>query len=410
MKLNCFFLLFSSFLNLTCFQTKTVAPKNTTENLPTKVEKKSERIVLGAERISEYLPFLKGKKIGLVVNQTSMLGERHLADTLLSLGVDIKTIFAPEHGFRGKADAGEHVANGKDVKTGLPIVSLYGKNKRPNKEMLQNLDVLLFDIQDVGVRFYTYISTLHYVMDACAEYDKSLLVLDRPNPNGHYVDGPMLDKKFQSFVGLDPIPVVHGLTVGEYARMVNGEKWLECGKQCKLQIVDCQNYTHQMPYALPVVPSPNLTTMQAIYLYPSLCFFEGTNVSVGRGTDKPFTVVGCPDFTCKSDFSFTPQANESNKTPLLLNKKCIGFDFSKKQPEILRQTNHLDLSLLLTFYNCVETKKTFFLENNFMDKLAGTDALRKAILAGKTMEEIRAGWKVDLDKYMLLRKKYLVYL
>ncbi len=366
--------------------------------------------MLGAERISEYLPFLKGKKIGLVVNQTSMLGELHLADTLLSLGVDIKTIFAPEHGFRGKADAGEHVANGKDLKTGLPIVSLYGKNKRPSKEMLQNLEVLIFDIQDVGVRFYTYISTLHYVMDACAEYDKSLLVLDRPNPNGHYVDGPMLDKKFQSFVGIDPIPVVHGLTVGEYARMVNGEKWLECGKQCKLQVIDCQNYTHQTPYTLPVAPSPNLTTMQAIYLYPSLCFFEGTNVSVGRGTDKPFTVVGCPDFTCKSDFSFTPQANESNKIPLLLNKKCIGFDFSKKQPEILRQTNRLDLSLLLTFYNCVETKKAFFLESNFIDKLAGTDALRKAILAGKTMEEIRSTWKPSLDNYLLLRKKYLVYL
>ncbi len=378
--------------------------------MPTKVEKKLERVVLGAARISEYLPFLKGKKVGLVVNQTSMLGERHLADTLLSLGVDIKTIFAPEHGFRGKADAGEHVANGKDVKTGLPIVSLYGKNKRPSKEMFQNLEVLIFDIQDVGVRFYTYISTLHYVMDACAEYDKSLLVLDRPNPNGHYVDGPMLDKKFQSFVGLDPIPVVYGLTVGEYARMVNGEKWLECGKQCKLQVVDCQNYTHQTPYVLPVAPSPNLTTMQAIYLYPSLCFFEGTNVSVGRGTDKPFTVVGCPDFTCKSDFFFTPQANESNKTPLLLNKKCIGFDFSNKQPEILRQTNRLDLSLLLTFYNCVETKKTFFVETNFIDKLAGTDALRKAIVAGKTMEEIRATWKMDLDKYLLLRKKYLVYL
>jgi uncharacterized protein YbbC (DUF1343 family) len=234
MKLNCFFLLFSSFLNLTCFQTKTVVPKNTTENLPTKVEKKSERIVLGAERISEYLPFLKGKKIGLVVNQTSMLGERHLADTLLSLGVEIKTIFAPEHGFRGKADAGEHVANGKDVKTGLPIVSLYGKNKRPNKEMLQNLDVLLFDIQDVGVRFYTYISTLHYVMDACAEYDKSLLVLDRPNPNGHYVDGPMLDKKFQSFVGLDAIPVVENMRAWSMAK--NGSNVVS-NVSCKSLIV-----------------------------------------------------------------------------------------------------------------------------------------------------------------------------
>jgi uncharacterized protein YbbC (DUF1343 family) len=369
----------------------------------------STQIRVGAMQYDKYLPLIQGKKVALLVNQTSMVGSNtHLADTLQKMGIAIKTIFAPEHGFRGTADAGEKVANGIDKKTGLPIVSIYGNKKKPSSDDLKDVQTVIFDIQDVGVRFYTYISTLHYLMEACAENNVPLIVLDRPNPNGHYVDGPVLKKELKSFVGMHPIPIVHGLTIGEYATMINDENWLGEGKKCALTVIQCTNYTHSSVYELPVKPSPNLPNNHAIYLYPSICFFEGTEVSVGRGTDKQFQVIGSPDYKI-GDFNFTPVPMEGAKTPPHLNKPCNGYDLTTKPTPDIRNMQSLDLSYLKTIYDNYPDTSKFFLKSNFFDKLAGTTELRQQLILHKSMEEIRASWQPDLNNFKEIRKKYLLY-
>ncbi len=361
----------------------------------------AQALLTGAAQLERYLPLLQGKRVGLIVNQTSTIGQTHLVDTLLSRGVQVTTIFAPEHGFRGEADAGAHVKDARDTKTGLPIISLYGDNKKPKPEQMKGLDVLVFDIQDVGTRFYTYISTMHYAMEACAENNKPLLILDRPNPNGNYVDGPVLEPALKSFVGMHPIPIVHGLTVGELAKMINGEKWLEGQRQANLTIIPVANYTHQTAYTLPVKPSPNLPNQQSIILYPSLCLFEGTNVSVGRGTPTPFQVIGSPFYTSKA-FSFTPQSTPGATNPPYKGQTCYGFDLTKPA-----DAQPFTLAFLLDMYQNSTKKEQFF--NPFFEKLAGTTALRQQVIAGKTEAEIRASWEPALSKYKQLRKQYLLY-
>ena len=363
-------------------------------------------IVLGAERTQEYLPFLKGKKVGVVANQTSMVGSTHLVDALLEYGIDVKKVFSPEHGFRGTASAGEHVQSSKDKKTGLPIVSLYGTNKKPKPEQIADIDLLLFDIQDVGARFYTYISTLHYIMEAAAENNKEVLVLDRPNPNGFYVDGPILQKGFESFVGMHPIPVVHGLTVGELATMINGETWLKGQKKCKLTVISCLNYSHPDFYELPVAPSPNLPNMSSVYLYPSLCFFEGTSVSVGRGTDLPFQVIGSPQIDTGS-FVFTPKSAVGATNSKHLGKECIGYDLSLFGLLYVRNTKGLYLHWLIGMNQ--KTKGDFITRARFFDLLAGTDEFRKQIEKNESIENIQKSWEEGLDSYKKMRKKYLLY-
>ena len=323
---------------------------------------------------------------------------------MISLGIKIKTIFAPEHGFRGTADAGEHVANGIDKKTGLPIVSLYGANRKPSKTQLEGIDVVIFDIQDVGARFYTYTSTMHYVMEACAENDKQLLILDRPNPNGHYFDGPVLDKKFASFVGLNPVPVVHGCTVGELAQMINGEGWLAGNSKCKLQIIKSLNYNHSTAYNPPIATSPNLPNLQSMLLYPSICFFEGTEISVGRGTDKQFQVIGSPN-PVNGSFTFTPEDKPGAKNPPQKGKLCYGLDLTKTDAH----KEQFTIKYLLDFYQKSTDKTKFFSSPSFFDKLAGSDSLRTQIMAGLSEKQIRETWKADLEKYKMIRQKYLLY-
>lgn len=355
-----------------------------------------------ANRMDEYLPLLKNKRVALVVNHTSLVDKTHLADTLLSRGVAIVKIFAPEHGFRGTADAGETIRNDVDVITGLPIVSLYGKNKKPLPEQLKDVDLIIFDIQDIGVRFFTYISTMHYVMEAAAENDKEVLILDRPNPNGNYVDGPVLEEKQKSFVGMHSIPIVHGLTVGELARMINGEKWLAGGRQAKLQVIKAPDYTHKDSYSLPVKPSPNMPNDLAIALYPSICLFEGTMISLGRGTMFPFQVIGYPD-KVYGDFSFTPVSIDGMaKNPPLENKVCYGMDLRE-----LPITRAFTLSYLIDFYQKTRDKSAYF--NSFFSKLAGNEKLREQIQKGLSEEEIKKSWQADLNKYKEIRKKYLLY-
>ena len=367
----------------------------------------AKNVIVGAERLDQYLPLLKGKSVGLVVNQTSVVGSTHLLDTLLSLGIDVQLVFAPEHGFRGTADAGEHVKNGVDPKTKTAIVSLYGDNKKPKPGQLKDLDILVFDIQDVGVRFYTYISTLQYVMEACAENKKPLLILDRPNPNGHYVDGPVLDTQYRSFVGMQPIPVVHGMTIGEYAKMLNGEKWLAKKVQCTITVIPCLNYDHKTFYTLPIKPSPNLPNMTAIYLYPSICFFEGTDhVSLGRGTDKPFQIYGSDLFSDNLPYSFTPKSVDGAKTPPLLDKTCYGYDLSGIPLDTLRKQK-FTLNYLLNAYKLSKDKNKFF--NSFFIKLAAKASLGVQIEKGMNEKTIKATWKTQLAKFKLIRKKYLLY-
>lgn len=362
----------------------------------------------GAERMEQYLPQLAGKRVALCGNQTSVVGKTHLVDTLLSRKVNLVKLFCPEHGFRGQAEAGATVASGKDPLTGLPVVSLYGKNKKPTAEQLAGVEVILFDLQDVGCRFYTYISTLHYVMEAAAENGVKVIVLDRPNPNGFYVDGPVLEPQYKSFVGMHPVPVVYGMTIGEYARMINGEKWLANGVQCDLEVVTLDGYTHETRYELPVAPSPNLQNKKAILFYPSLCFFEGTNVSVGRGTDHPFEMYGAPGLL-DGDYTFTPHAIPGvSENPPFKDQECRG--------ELLASVcidwnapGRLNLFFLLNAYHNYPDKANFFLKNNFFDKLAGTAVLRQKIIAGATEEEIRASWQPALDEFKSLRAKYLLY-
>jgi uncharacterized protein YbbC (DUF1343 family) len=368
----------------------------------------STSIITGAERVAFYHPLLKDKKVALVVNQTSIVKDKHLVDTLLKLGVNIQVIFAPEHGIRGKADAGEIISDTKDSKTGLPVISLYGKKKKPLAEDLRNVDVILFDIQDVGVRFYTYISTLHYVMEACAENNLPLILLDRPNPNAYFVDGPMFDPAYKSFIGMHPVPVVYGMTIGEYAQMINGEGWLTNKATCKLTVIDCKNYTHDSYYELPVKPSPNLPNIRSVLLYPSTCFFEGTTLSLGRGTEKQFQVIGHPKIS--SAYSFTPMPNEGAKDPPLNGQKCYGTDLSNVTTGSIIQSKKIDLSYLLEYYKkMTDLNEKFFLDNNFIDKLAGSDQLRKQILAGKNEQEIKETWKPGLEAFHKIRAKYLIY-
>ncbi len=364
-------------------------------------------VITGAQRTADYLPYLKNKKVGLVVNQTSVIGYTHLIDSLISLGVQIKTVFAPEHGFRGTADAGEHVDNGTDKKTGIPLISLYGDNKKPKPNQLKDLDIIVFDIQDVGVRFYTYISTLQYVMEACAENNKPLLVLDRPNPNGHYVDGPVLDTQFRSFVGMQQIPIVYGMTIGEYARLLNGEKWLAKRVVCKLTVISCKNYDHTTFYTLPIKPSPNLPNMTAIYLYPSLCLFEGTDkISLGRGTDKPFQIYGSDLFSADMPYQFTPVSREGAKSPPLLNKFCYGYDLSELPLDSLR-SQKFTLHYFLQAYNQMPDKNKFL--NSFFNKLMGSTAFPQQLEKGMSEKAIKASWQTKLNKFKLIRKKYLLY-
>lgn len=371
-----------------------------TSSESSEVEQKAESVKVGAEQLDLLLPLLKNKHIALVVNHTAMVGSTHLVDTLLKSGINIKKIMAPEHGFRGKADAGETVKDGADSKTGLPIVSLYGNNKKPTKEQLSDVDLVVFDIQDVGVRFFTYISTLHYVMEACAENGKQVIVLDRPNPNGDYVDGPLLQAEHQSFVGMHPIPIVHGMTIGEYASMINGQAWIKT--KCALEVIQLKHWKHSDAYSLPHKPSPNLPNDHAIRLYPSTCLFEGTVISVGRGTQMPFEVLGHPDLK-DMPFSFTPTSIEGmSKNPPFENNICYGLDLQKN--EVKKQ---LDLSYLIQLYQLYPDKEKFFIP--YFEKLVGTSALREQIKSGMTEEAIRKTWEADIKNFMDMRAKYLLY-
>ncbi|MBL1220034.1 DUF1343 domain-containing protein [Chryseobacterium sp. L7] len=360
----------------------------------------------GADQPEMYLPLLKNKTIGVVTNQTGLMSDKnHVVDFLVKNNIKIKTIFAPEHGFRGDADAGEKVKNGVDTKTGIPIISLYGNNKKPKAEQLKGLDIVVFDIQDVGVRFYTYISTLAYLMEAGAENNVEIMVLDRPNPHDGYTDGPVLKKKWSSFVGMHEVPVVYGLTIGEYGKMVNGEKWLKNGVQAKYTLIPMKNYHKKLRYPISDKPSPNLPNDKSINLYPSLCFFEGTQVSVGRGTSLPFQIYGSP-WTQGFPYQFTPKPNFGAKDPFLNGKLCYGEDLSA-YPQDLKELN-LDW-LIKSYKSYKNPKQGFFLENLFFDKLAGTDEFRKQIIAGKSVQEIKASWKSDLEKFEKIRTKYIVY-
>jgi uncharacterized protein YbbC (DUF1343 family) len=366
---------------------------------------KAEDAIVGASRLELYLSHLQNKNVGIVANQTSIFNGTHLIDTLLSEGINIKKIFTPEHGFRGTADEGASINNGIDEKTQLPIISLYGNNKKPNQEQLKDIDIIVFDLQDVGVRFYTYISTMTYVMEAAAENNIPIIVLDRPNPNGFYVDGPVLEKENTSFVGLHQVPVVYGLTIGEYAMMVNGEFWLKDSLQCDLEVVPLGNYDRNAIYELPVKPSPNLPNWESVYLYPSLCFFEGTIVSVGRGTESPFQLYGHP--LMKEKYTFTPKQSEGRKAPLLCDQICHGELLIDYAHNYNINKNELKLTWLINAYNQLNDNDKFF--NNFLVKLTGTKNLEHQIKAGLSEEEIRKSWEPKLNEYKKIRKKYLVY-
>lgn len=360
----------------------------------------------GIENFTTYGALVKGKKVGIVANQTSVAGNVHSVDFLQEHGVELVRIFCPEHGFRGNADAGESVGDYKDKETGLPVISLYGKKKKPMPEDLQGIQLMIFDMQDVGVRFYTYISTLHYVMEACAENGIPLLVMDRPNPNAFYVDGPVLEIKHQSFVGMHPVPVVYGMTIGEYAQMINGEGWLKDKKKCQLTVISCRDWTRDMPTVLTCKPSPNLPDKISVMLYPSVCFFEGTVVSEGRGTLTPFQVFGHPDLK-NMPYSFIPRSIEGmSKSPKCLDKKCYGMNLSEKYQEV-RDGKRIRLDWLLAAYHNYAGKEPFFIP--FFEKLSGTDQLRKDIIAGKSEQQIRQTWQTDLAGFQRIRMKYLIY-
>ena len=409
-------------------------------------QSEAKKIITGAERTNVYLNFIKNKKVAVFANQTAVIGGKHLVDSLLGLKINIVKIFGPEHGFRGKADAGEHVSNGIDAKTGIPVISLYGDHKKPTASDLAGVDIIIFDVQDVGVRFYTFISSLQYVLEAALENDIPLIILDRPNPNGFYVDGPVLEPAYKSFVGMQPIPVVHGMTICEYASMLMGERWLgeKANKKLdsislnneafvkppknvntyfqtlpddkpgtKMQLtgyfIPCLQYSHEDKYVLPVNPSPNLKEMQSIYWYPSICFFEGTVMSEGRGTDKPFQIFGHPSLP-NHIFSFTPKPNEGAKSSKCFNQKCYGWNLSGTVNEVLKKTDHkLQLKYLLDAYRLFPNKEAFFLDNLFFNKLAGNSTLMQQIKAGKTEEEIRKSWEPKLEAFKTIRKKYLLY-
>jgi uncharacterized protein YbbC (DUF1343 family) len=365
------------------------------------------KIKVGAERTNEYFPLIASKLIAVTANQTTLIQNTHLVDSLLSAGFSIKKAFGPEHGFRGNAADGVEIKSGTDPKTGIPIISLYGNHKKPTSEDLEGIDLVIFDIQDVGARFYTYITTMTYIMEACAENKVSVIILDRPNPHGDYVDGPVLNKAFSSFIGLHEIPVVHGMTIGEYAQMVNGEGWLKNGVKCDLTVIPCANYDHNTINELPIAPSPNLPNNIAIQLYPSLCFFEGTIISVGRGTENPFQVIGHPDFAIGS-YSFTPvEIPGVAKNPKFEGEACFGQSLEGYAQSELAKERRLHLNWLIDYYNYFKDRDEFF--TAYFKKLAGTDQLQKQIEQGLSEEEIRKSWENDLANFMKIRKKYLLY-
>lgn len=366
-----------------------------------------ENIIVGAEQTDLYIPLITHKRVAVVANNSSTIGKVHLVDSLLSLKVKVKKIFCPEHGLRGEGDAGEYIKNDLDKKTGLPVYSLYGSHKKPTPKDLKGIDYVIFDMQDVGVRFYTYISTMHYVMEACAEQGVGMIILDRPNPNGFYVDGPILDTAYHSFVGMHPVPLVHGMTIGEYAQMINGQKWLKKGVQCKITVIPCKNYTHEMMYTLPIRPSPNLPNQTAVLLYPSLGFFEGTCISVGRGTDYPFQIFGHPSLP-NTGFSYTPvEKIGASKNPPYKNEPCFGYDLREYSVKYFKDNPRINLEWLLFAYTMFKDKKSFF--NNFFINLTGTPVLRKQIEQGLDAETISKSWEEPLTAFKKIRKNYLLY-
>ena len=387
------------------------------ESTRTKEEKgkAKEQIITGADQTEKYLPYLQGKRVALLANPTTIIGKKHLVDSLLAKGVNIVKVFGPEHGFRGKASAGVKVSDEKDPATGVPVVSLYGNKRKPTKADLANVDLMIFDIQDVGCRFYTYINVLSHIMEACAENNKELLILDRPNPNGYLVDGPILDMKYKSGIGMFPIPIAHGMTIAEFAQMINGEGWLPNKLKCKLRIIQVANYKHDLPYTLPVAPSPNLNTQQAIMLYPSTCLFEGTALNHGRGTYFPFTVFGSPLLKGKYSFSFTPVSIPGMaETPLHMNKECFGLDLRQYDINQLRKTKRINVQWMKELYAAFPEKGKFFdrSQSNQMgeiNKLAGNALFKEQIMKGTPDKEIYASWEPGLSKYKTMRKKYLLY-
>ncbi len=361
----------------------------------------------GSYQMEQYIEILEGKRIAIVANHTSVIDDVHIVDTLLKRGIRISKVFSPEHGFQGVDEAGAYINDEQPIESSIPVISLYGANKKPSFSDMEDLDFVVFDLQDVGVRFYTYLSTLHYVMEACAEFNIPLLVLDRPNPNGFYIDGPVLHSEYRSFIGLHPVPVVYGMTIGEYALMINGEGWLKDSIRCNLSVVKCKNYNHSKYYTLSVMPSPNLREMKTIYLYPSLAFFEGTIVSEGRGTDFPFLVAGHPDYPDKK-FSFTPvKKQKTGPDPKLKGKICYGIDLRQASLDSLIRKKEIDLSYLMDVYHTLESRNDFF--TSYFDFLAGTDTLRKQILEGASSEEIKKSWKPEMETFKKIRAKYLLY-
>lgn len=401
-----FLIICIAFLTLACSSTnpRTASRLNSANPIKT-----------GAERTDEYVPYLKGKRVAILANPTSIIGKTHLVDSLKSLGINIVKVFGPEHGFRGNASAGVHVADEIDAKSGIPVISLYGKKNKPSKEDMADVDVMVYDLQDVGVRFYTNINALSRLMEACHESGKELLILDRPNPNGYLVDGAVLDMKYKSGIGMFPIPMSHGLTVAEFAQMANGQGWLKNGVKCKLRIVEAANYNHDMPYTLPVSPSPNLNTQQAIMLYPSTCMFEGTYINLGRGTYFPFTVLGSPELKGKYEFNYTPTGIKGMaETPLFMNQVCYGLDLRNYDVEQLRKKKQINIQWIMELYKAHPFKEKFFdskLSNqmNNIEIQIGSGLFRQQIIDGKSEAEIRASWEPGLSEYKVMRKKYLLY-
>lgn len=402
--------LFSSEILSCSGRNSTISDNSSKENVH--ISELDTLIYPGIYQTDKYFNLLDGKKIGVVSNHTGIINSVHIVDTLLSFRFNVIKVFCPEHGFRGTGDAGAKISDEVDEKTGLPIVSLYGKNKKPTPEQLQDVDIIVFDLQDVGVRFYTYISTLHYVMEACAEQNIPLIVLDRPNPNAYYIDGPVLDtSKYRSFIGMHPVPIVYGMTIGEYAKMINGEKWLNGGINCNLTVIPCKNYNHNKHYSLPVRPSPNLPNDRSIELYPTLCLFEATILSVGRGTDKQFQIFGHPLYKDVegADFAFTPQSTPGAKDPVLKGILCYGFDLSKNNSIFNIQKGQINLDVIIKAYNFFPDKENFFKKTNSLELLAGNSEFRKQITSGLSEKEIRETWKQGIENFKQIRNKYLIY-
>lgn len=376
----------------------------------------SEEIITGADQTEKYVPYLKGKRVAVMANPTTIIGKTHLVDSLVSLGINIVKVFGPEHGFRGNVSAGDAIKDERDPATGIPIISLYGSKSKPTKADMANVDILLYDLQDVGVRFYTNINALSRLMEACAENNKEMLILDRPNPNGYLIDGPILDMKYKSGIGMFPLPMSHGLTVAEFAQMANGEGWLTNKVKCKLKIIPVANYNHDMPYTLPVKPSPNLNTQQAILLYPSTCMFEGVYLNHGRGTMFPFTVFGSPEMKGKYAFSFTPTSIKGMaEKPLFMNQTCYGLDLRNYDVTLLRKRGKINLEWIMELYKAHPNKEKFFessLSNQMgrVENVIGSGLFRQQIIDGVSEEEIRKSWEPGLSQYKAMRKKYLLYL